>query len=72
MKGDICDKDLVDSLVKDCDMIVNFAAESHVDCSILNAENFVRTNVLGTYNLLEAAKAAGWQNGNKRFHHIST
>lgn len=68
VKGDICDKELVDSLVKDCDAIVHFAAESHVDRSILDAENFVRTNVLGTYNLLEAAK----KNRNKRFHHVST
>jgi len=68
VKGDICDKELVNGLVKDVDTIVNFAAESHVDRSILDAENFVRTNVLGTYNLLEAAK----NNGNKRFHHIST
>ncbi|HPN54498.1 MAG TPA: dTDP-glucose 4,6-dehydratase [Candidatus Moranbacteria bacterium] len=68
VKGDICDKELVNDLVKDVDAIVNFAAESHVDRSILDAENFVRTNVLGTYNLLEAAR----QNGNKRFHHIST
>jgi len=72
VKGDICDKDLVNDLVKDADLIVHFAAESHVDRSILDAENFVRTNVLGTYNLLEAAKSAGWRNGNKRFHHIST
>lgn len=68
VKGDICDKDLVNNLVKDVDTIVHFAAESHVDRSILDAENFVRTNVLGTFNLLEAAK----NNGNKRFHHIST
>ena len=68
VKGDICDKKLVDDLVKDVDLIVHFAAESHVDRSILDAENFIRTNVLGTYNLLEAAK----NNGNKRFHHIST
>lgn len=68
VKGDICDKGLVNDLIKDCDVIVNFAAESHVDRSIIDAENFVRTNVLGTYNLLEVAK----NNGNKRFHHIST
>jgi dTDP-glucose 4,6-dehydratase len=68
VKGDICDKELANDLVKDADEIVHFAAESHVDRSILDAENFVRTNVLGTYNLLEAAKS----NGNKRFHHIST
>lgn len=68
VKGNICDKDLVDNLVKDVDVIVNFAAESHVDRSILDAENFVKTNVLGTYILLEATR----NNGNKRFHHIST
>jgi dTDP-glucose 4,6-dehydratase len=68
VKGDICDKKLVDDLVKDVDTIVHFAAESHVDRSILDAENFIKTNVLGTFNLLEAAK----NNGNKRFHHIST
>jgi dTDP-glucose 4,6-dehydratase len=68
IKGDICDKDLVNDLVKDADIIVNFAAESHVDRSIIDAENFVKTNVLGTYVLLEAAR----NNGNKRFHHIST
>lgn len=68
VKGDICDAKLVNELVRNVDIIVHFAAESHVDRSILDAENFVRTNVLGTYNLLEAAR----QNGNKRFHHIST
>jgi len=68
IKGDICDKNLANDLVKEADIIVHFAAESHVDRSILDAENFVKTNVLGTYNLLEAAK----NNGNKRFHHIST
>ena len=68
VKGDICNKDLVNDLVKDCDAIVHFAAESHVDRSILDAENFVKTNVLGTFNLLEATK----NNGNKRFHHVST
>ena len=68
IKGDICDKNLVNDLIKDTDLVVHFAAESHVDRSILDAENFVRTNVFGTYNLLEAAK----NNGKKRFHHIST
>ncbi len=50
------------------DIIVNFAAESHVDRSILDPKNFIRTNIEGTYNLLEAAR----ENGNIRFHHIST
>ncbi|HLM83975.1 MAG TPA: dTDP-glucose 4,6-dehydratase [Candidatus Bathyarchaeia archaeon] len=68
MRGDIVDKELVNDLAKDVDVIVNFAAESHVDRSILDSSDFIRTNVLGTHNLLEAAK----NNGLKRFHHIST
>lgn len=68
VKGDICDAVLVDSLVKDCDAVVHFAAESHVDRSIADPESFIRTNVFGTYTLLEAAR----KNGNKRFHHVST
>jgi dTDP-glucose 4,6-dehydratase len=68
VKGDICDKTLVEELVAKVDVIVHFAAESHVDRSILNSEAFVRTNVLGTHTLLEAARKAG----NKRFHHVST
>ena len=56
VKGDICNSVLVDSLVKKCDYIVNFAAETHVDRSILNAKNFIRTDVEGTFTLLEAAK----------------
>lgn len=68
VKGDICDKELVNDLVKDVDVIVHFAAESHVDRSIADAAPFVRTNVLGTQILLDAAL----RNGKKRFHHIST
>jgi len=68
IKGDICDAELVDGLVKGCDVIVSFAAESHVDRSILDPGAFVKTNVLGTITLLNAAR----NNGNKRFHHIST
>ncbi|MDO8241189.1 MAG: dTDP-glucose 4,6-dehydratase [Candidatus Moranbacteria bacterium] len=68
VKGDIADFELVNNLVKDCDIIVHFAAESHVDRSILDSEEFIRTNVIGTHTLLEAAK----NNGNKRFHHVST
>jgi dTDP-glucose 4,6-dehydratase len=68
VKGDICDATLVNELVKDVDTIVHFAAESHVDRSILNSADFIRTNVEGTRVLLEAAK----NNSNKRFHHIST
>ncbi len=68
VKGDICDADLVDKLVKDIDLIVHFAAESHVDRSIQNSEDFIKTNVEGTRVLLDAAK----NNGGIRFHHIST
>jgi len=68
VKGDIADKNLVNELVKDIDIIVNFAAESHVDRSILDSAAFIHTNVIGTHNLLEAAK----NNGLKRFHHVST
>lgn len=66
--GDIMDSLLVEELIKNVDVIVHFAAESHVDRSILDSDSFVRTNVNGTLNLLEIAK----NNGNKRFHHIST
>jgi len=68
IKGDICDAKLVNELVREVDAIVHFAAESHVDRSIMDSGIFVKTNVLGTQVLLEAAKI----NGNKRFHHIST
>jgi len=68
VKGDICDAILVDKLVKESDIIVHFAAESHVDRSIKDSSIFVKTNVLGTHVLLDAAR----RNGNKRFHHIST
>ncbi|MEK9130113.1 MAG: dTDP-glucose 4,6-dehydratase [Patescibacteria group bacterium] len=67
IQGDICDANLVNSLVKDIDLIVHFAAESHVDRSIANSQDFVRTNVEGTRVLLDAAK-----NHNIRFHHVST
>jgi dTDP-glucose 4,6-dehydratase len=68
VKGDICDQELVMSLMKRCDAVVNFAAETHVDRSILFAGDFVKTDVLGTYVLLEAARECGI----KRFVHIST
>jgi len=56
VKGDIADAEIVDKLVKDCDVIINFAAETHVDRSIKDPASFVRTNVFGTHTLLEAAK----------------
>lgn len=68
IKGDICDKELVFEITKNIDLIVHFAAESHVDRSILDPSPFVKTNVEGTYVLLEAAI----KNKIKRFHHIST
>lgn len=66
--GDICDVKLVNQIVPEVDIIVHFAAESHVDRSILNSADFIKTNVEGTGVLLEAAK----NNGLKRFHHVST
>jgi len=65
--GDITNIDVVGTLVKECDLIVHFAAESHVDRSITDAGQFIRTNVVGTQILLQAAKEE-----DKRFHHIST
>ncbi len=56
VKGDIADAKLVDRLAKDCDIILNFAAETHVDRSIKDPSSFIKTNVFGTYVLLEAAK----------------
>lgn len=68
VKGDICDLQAVLTAMKGSDIVVHFAAESHVDRSILDPSSFVRTNVLGTQVLLEAAKTVGV----KRFHHVST
>ena len=65
--GDICDTELLNQLVPGVDAIVHFAAESHNDNSIADPEPFVRTNVYGTYQLLQAARK-----NNVRFHHIST
>ena len=56
VKGDICDSNLVNKIVKNCDTIINFAAETHVDRSLLDARSFVRTDVEGTFILLEAAR----------------
>ena len=56
IQGDICDADVVEKAVKGCDTIINFAAESHVDRSISDASEFIRTNIYGTYVLLEAAR----------------
>ena len=56
IEGDICDKELVGKLVSENDLVVNFAAESHVDRSINGAKDFVVTNVLGTQTLLDAVR----------------
>jgi dTDP-glucose 4,6-dehydratase len=57
VKGDICDAALVREVMAGCDAVVNFAAESHVDRSIQDAGDFIRTDVFGTWVLLEAARA---------------
>ena len=84
VKGDICDKVLADSLFAkyNFDYVVNFAAESHVDRSIENPQLFLQVNILGTQNLLDAARRAWvtgkdeqgyptWREG-VRFHQVST
>src|SRR5882672_2414220 len=69
VKGDITDRGAVsDALAPDAEAIINFAAESHVDRSIVSADEFIRTNVLGTQVLLDCARARGVQ----RFVQIST
>lgn len=68
IKGDICDSHLVNEVMKGIDQIVHFAAESHVDRSIIDSTPFIKTNVLGTQVLLDAAI----KNGNIKFHHVST
>ena len=84
VKGDICDRGLLDRLFAEYrfDVVVNFAAESHVDRSIENPQLFLNTNILGTQNLLDAARAAWvmgrdeqgyptWRPG-VRYHQVST
>ena len=79
IKGDIQDEDLVQNILRDheIDALVHFAAESHVDRSILGPGAFVQTNIIGTFSLLEAARKV-WlkekklRDGAVRFHHIST
>ena len=78
-KLDLRNKDLLNNALEEIepDLIINFAAESHVDRSIDNPSNFIESNILGTFNLLECARNY-WDNLNKskkksfRFHHIST
>ncbi len=68
IQGDICDKNIVKKAMAPCDLVVHFAAESHVDRSIEGPAVFIETNVVGTLVLLETARELGI----KRFHHIST
>ncbi|MFF1611122.1 dTDP-glucose 4,6-dehydratase [Amycolatopsis sp. NPDC058278] len=68
VRGDICDTALVTEVMTGVDLVVHFAAESHVDRSILGSADFVLTNVLGTQNLLQAALEAGVG----KFVHVST
>jgi len=79
VEGDICDRELVNWLLREheVDTVVHFAAESHVDNSISGPEIFVKTNVMGTFTLLEAARQywleeKAWDQTQCRFHHIST
>lgn len=79
VKGDICNRGLIDELLRDhsIDTIVHFAAESHVDRSIVSPAAFVETNVIGTFALLDAVRQywlqeKGYDRNDCRFHHIST
>jgi len=72
--GDICDRNIINTMFEkyDIDTVVHFAAESHVDRSILGPEAFIKTNIIGTFTLLDAARNF-WKNRNDvLFHHIST
>lgn len=68
IKGDVCDSNLLQNSMADHDYVIHFAAESHVDRSIENASAFVKTNVLGTFNVLEASHKTGI----KTVIHVST
>lgn len=79
IQADICDKTQIEKILRefDIDTIVHFAAESHVDRSITGPEDFLQTNIIGTYTLLESArqfwlKEKSWGEKECRFHHIST
>lgn len=67
VKGDICDPETVEPLVKEADAVVHYAAETHVDNSVHSPWPFVQSNVVGTFHMIEAARKY-----DKRFHHIST
>jgi dTDP-glucose 4,6-dehydratase len=67
VQGDITDADLVSRLVAECDTVVHFAAETHVDNSLADPATFLRANVIGTFTVLEAVREHG-----VRLHHVST
>lgn len=67
VQGDICDRDLMDKLVGETDIVVHFAAESHNDNSLKDPWPFLHSNLVGTFTILEAVRKHG-----KRLHHIST
>jgi len=67
IKDDIRNESVIDGIVKDVDIVVNFAAESHVDRSIANPKPFLETNIFGTYSILEAIRKY-----DKQFIHVST
>jgi len=67
VQGNICDAAVVDSLVSKADVVVHFAAESHNDNSLKSPRPFIDTNVIGTFELIQAAEKHG-----VRFHHVST
>ena len=68
VKGDVCDFGLLEESIAEHDYVIHFAAETHVDRSIKNGSEFVHTNVLGTYNVLEASR----RKGIKTVIHVST
>ena len=70
VQGDICDRELAESTLRDerVEVVVNFAAESHNSLAVVDPTRFFRTNVLGTQTLLDASRSAGVD----RFHHVST
>lgn len=74
VKGDICNRSLVENVFTNynIDTVVHFAAESHVDRSILGPETFIKTNVIGTYTLLDVARNSWGPRNDVLFHHVST
>ena len=74
VKGDICDSAVVEKIFaeENIDTVIHFAAESHVDRSITGPEAFIKTNVFGTFTLLEAARKFWQEHSDKRFLHVST